>query len=127
VTRDGGSSILSNWSQTIVVLGAIAAGFWQLADPRQDIKDTKANFNNYLTLREHEEFVRRFTSDITRIESVNLIQTRAMVTKSEAEAHAKADAAQSHAVELRLDAMQRQLDLLIQRSLAPNPNGTRPP
>ena len=32
------------------------AGFWQLADPRASIAELKANFANYLTLREHNQY-----------------------------------------------------------------------
>jgi hypothetical protein len=99
---------------------ALLAAFWALADPRADIKEIK---NNYLTLREHDEFVRRFTSDINRVEQTNREQAGEMARKVEVESHDRADADMRTAQDRRLDQMQRQIDLLLARSLIePPPN-----
>lgn len=69
---DGSSNFLNNLLpiiiSTVVVMLTIAGGFWSLADTRPDLKDIRIN---YLTLREHEEFVTRFNKDIQRLESEN--------------------------------------------------------
>ena len=41
---------------TMIVVLTMFAGFWQLADPRSSISELKANFSNYLTLREHNQY-----------------------------------------------------------------------
>ena len=104
-----------------IALGlALLAAFWALADPRADIKEIK---NNYLTLREHEEFVRRFTADLARVEQDNRLQNSEMATRSEVVAHAHADDAIREEQSRRLDQMQKQIDLLMSRTLIePPPN-----
>ena len=117
-----------SWSivaSTMVLLIAIVGGFWQLADPRADIKDIKSQ---YLSLREHEEFVRRFQADVSRVEKVNTEQSRNMATKSELAAQLHANEMVNATLMKRIDAMQATIDMLIQRSMVqPPPNVSRQP
>src|SRR5512143_29950 len=81
-----------------IALGlALLAAFWALADPRQEIKDIKTN---YLTLREHEEFVKRFTADIGRIEQTNRDQALQLATKVEVTEHSRTDETARHQIDL---------------------------
>jgi len=52
---------------------ALLAAFWALADPRAEIKNIRENF---LTIREHNEFQARVKSDISRLEDENRHQVR---------------------------------------------------
>lgn len=53
----------------VVTIGlAILAAFWAYADPRAEIRSIK---DNYLTVREHQEFQTRVARDITRLEQEN--------------------------------------------------------
>lgn len=115
----------------IIVSVALAVGigligmFWSLADPRSDIKDIK---NNYVTLREHNDLVTRMTDGFRRLEAESVEQRKELATKVETESHAHTDDATRAALVGRLDAMQRQIDLLISRSLIqPPPNASVPP
>jgi hypothetical protein len=109
---------------TVILLIAIVAGFWQLADPRADIKDIRLS---YLSLREHEEFVRRFQSDIARIETEQRDQNHLMATKTEMTAQLHAAEQVTSMIQKRIDDLQHQVDLLVQRSLIqPPPNVSQP-
>lgn len=104
-----------NWQMVLGAVGlvlAIMGGLWSITDPRGDIKDIRTN---YLSLREHEEFVRRFNSDLGKVEST----AREMPRRAEVDAHMKQ-------LGDRLTAMQAQIDLLISRSLIqPPPNASK--
>jgi hypothetical protein len=106
-----------------IALGlALITAFWSLADPRAEIKDIKST---YLTLREHEEFVTRFNADLTRAESNDRIAQQQMARKVDLDAHDRADDQFRTATRDRLDQMQRQIDLLISRSLIEPPPNVR--
>ncbi len=112
-------------ASTGILAMAIIGAFWGLADPRGEIRDIKGSF---LSIREHEEFVRRFTSDISRVEIVNAKQTSTMVTKDEMSAHLHADEVVIATMQKRMDRIQAEVDQLTQRSLIqPPPNVSRPP
>jgi hypothetical protein len=118
-----GAASWSNYVPTGILLIAIIGGFWQLADPRAELRDIKTN---YLSLREHDEFVRRFTADIARIERENREQDSQLVTKGQFDLHDKNDEKTYQLMVSRLAAMQAQIDLLMNRSLIqPPPNATR--
>jgi len=59
------------------IIGVLAA-FWQLSDPRADIKSIR---DTYLTLREHTEFAQRFTRDVARLEEEQRAQNVSIDTK----------------------------------------------
>lgn len=83
--------------------------------------------SGYLTIREHNEFVTRYTQDVKRIEDTNREQSKQLANKVQVDEHAKTDAAMMGALHNRLNAMQAQIDLLIHRSLIqPPPNVSRP-
>lgn len=107
-----------------LVLGlAIIAAFWALADPRADIRDIKSS---YTTLREHNDLITRMDSNFKRIEENNRTVASQLASKVQVEEHNHADDAARSALIGRLDAMQRQIDLLISRSLIqPPPNVSR--
>ncbi len=72
---------------TVVVVLTIIGGFWSLADPRTELKAIR---DNYLTIREHQEFQNRVTRDIQRLEAENQVQAsktelNAVVTERRAE------------------------------------------
>ena len=93
----------------IIVILAIIGVVWGLADPRSEIKEIKTN---YLTLREHEEFVRRFNSDILRLQNEQSEMDKVIPRKEDVAA-----------LQRELDSVHRQISLLIGRSLIePPPN-----
>ena len=97
----------------IVTVGlAVLAAFWQLSVPRNDIKTLRDDLrNNYLTIREHEEFIRRVTADLVRVEQENRDQNEHNATKAQLENHEKSDEMLSHERDKRLEQMQRQIDI----------------
>jgi hypothetical protein len=102
----------------------MVGGFWSLADPRSEIRDIKSN---YLTLREHESFVRRFEADVTRVEQNSRQEILDVAKKADLEAVREANGLVAKNLEKRLDLMQSQIDLLLARSLIqPPPNVQRP-
>lgn len=53
----------------VVTVGlAVLAAFWQLSDPRSEIKTIR---EGYLSVREHNEFAARIAADIKRLEDEN--------------------------------------------------------
>jgi hypothetical protein len=65
----------------VVTIGlAVLGAFWQLSDPRFEIRDIKSN---YLTIREHQEFQARLDRDIKRLETMEADQNANFVTKRE--------------------------------------------
>lgn len=53
----------------VVTVGlAVLAAFWQLSDPRNEIKNIR---EGYLSVREHNEFAARIAADIKRLEDEN--------------------------------------------------------
>ncbi len=80
--RNGYTAHMPLVISTIVVLLTIMGGFWSLADPRSELKNIR---ENYLTIREHQEFQNRVTRDILRLESENQLQA----SKAELEAIVK--------------------------------------
>jgi len=106
---EGGSR--ANWQLIIVVClttlgaaGAVVGAFWSLADPRAEVRAIR---ENYLTLREHEEFVRRFNSDIARIEGEN----RTQISRTEVETVWKRRAAELAEMHKQLDDLRGELQL----------------
>lgn len=63
------SSYLPIIISTAVVMLTIVGGFWSLADPRAELKNIR---DNYLSIREHEEFVRRFDRDVERLDHLQV-------------------------------------------------------
>ena len=109
---------------TGVLLVAIIGGFWSVADPRSELRDIKTS---YLTLREFEGFVRRFETDITRVETASRQQISDVAKKADLDAVRDANSLVAHNLEGRLDQMQREIDLLVSRSLIqPPPNVQKP-
>ena len=94
-------------SGMIIIAITVVGAIWRLADPRSDITSIKAN---YLSLREHEEFVSRFKADIQRLEADLRDEQRTSVHHSDLEA-----------IRDRFVLIQHQLDLLIERSLVEPP------
>jgi hypothetical protein len=97
-----------------ILLVTMIGGFWSLADPRNDIRDIKTS---YLTLREFEGFVRRFETDVTRVETASRQQISDVAKKADLDAVKDANALTASNLEKRLDLQQRTIDLLLERSL----------
>ena len=102
----------------VVVSLAVLGAFWQLSDPRGDIKDIRAN---YLTVREHNEFTTRIARDVARIEEENNRQNARMLAAETFQAWEKENAATVAEINKRLDdkvsrsdieALSRQVEVL---------------
>lgn len=87
-------------------MGAVLLAFWQLADPRAEIKTLRDLVNNqYLTIREHVEFSAKVQRDLDRLSAE---QTRQVSTDAFNAWKIEHDAAHKD-LQKRIEALQLQL------------------
>lgn len=113
----GGSStagiIFEIVASSVIAVGvAMLSVFWSLADPRADIKALRAEFTNYLTIREHNEFRERVHQDRLRLEQQNERQVGREEFLGWARAHEDRDREVVSSLRREIDGLQKQVDHL---------------